>query len=97
MTGCPVQKIQHVRRTPLLSIQPSGNYGNSSNIGHRVEYSNYIALEDYEACIPKEEQGCFQVGVYMLPISSYEIAYDGVVIPTGDQVFFPIVVQVSRS
>jgi len=79
---------ENASRTPLLSIQPSGNYGNSSNIGHLVEYSNYTALEDYEACIPNEDQGCFQVSIYMLPVSSYEISYDSVVIPTGDQVFY---------
>lgn len=80
--------IENASRTPLLSIQPSGNYGNSFSINHRVQYSNYTALEDYEACIPKEEQGCFQVSIYMLSVSSYEISFDSVVIPTGDQVFY---------
>ena len=48
-------------QNPLLSVQPSGNYGmfNSSTV---INYENYTSLVDYTACIPKDDDAtCFQV------------------------------------
>jgi len=74
-------------QNPLLSVQPSGNYGmfNSSTV---INYENYTSLVDYTACIPKDDATCFQVSIYMLPITSYEITYDGTVVQYSDQDVF---------
>lgn len=66
-------------RSPKLSVQPSGNYG-MFNLSTVIHYENYTSLVDYTACIPKDDVTCFQVSIYMLPITSYEITYDGTVV-----------------
>jgi len=75
-------------QNPKLSVQPSGNYGmfNSSTV---IKYENHTSLVDYTNCIPKDDDAsCFQVSIYMLPIKSYEITFDGTVVQHSDQDVF---------
>ena len=54
--------------------------------GNEIRYENFASVQNYEACLPRDE--CSQIAVGGLPTDAYKLSFDGKAVDIGHEFFF---------